>query len=109
MGLIRKSLRIGTFLVAPIPAGAGLGPKGESKKQRYLRQTAEATGGKPAPSFGQSGYTLGQPKQAAGPDVVGTQPAAPPANAALNIAQERYARGEISREEFLQIKQDLAK
>lgn len=28
-------------------------------------------------------------------------------NDALTVAQERYARGEISREEFLQIKSDL--
>jgi hypothetical protein len=41
MGLIRKSLRAASFVVAPIPTAAGLGPKGESKKQRYLRQIAE--------------------------------------------------------------------
>lgn len=29
-------------------------------------------------------------------------------NRALTVAEERYARGEISREEFLQIKSDLS-
>ncbi len=32
---------------------------------------------------------------------------APPARTALDIAKERYARGEISRDEFEQLKRDL--
>ena len=41
-------------------------------------------------------------------DDAGTQPGAtPPARAPLEIAKERYARGEISRDEFEQMKRDL--
>ena len=36
-----------------------------------------------------------------------TPPATPTPSPALTIAEERYARSEITREEFLQIKQDL--
>jgi hypothetical protein len=89
MGLIRKSLRAASFAVAPIPSAAGYGVKGESKKQRYLRQIAEAQAASAASRGAQP------PASAVSTTQNGENP--------LDIARARYARGEITRAEFEEI------
>jgi DNA-binding GntR family transcriptional regulator len=87
VGLIRKSLRAGLFVASPLTAASVGNVKSESKKQRRAKATMDNTARIAA--------------------ALENQPSAQESTP-LRIAEERYARGEITREEFQQIKADLA-
>jgi outer membrane protein TolC len=98
MGLIRKTLRVGFAVTSPLGASVK-NVNAESKKQRVARQTLEAVQGRgKGVPVARVERTPRQPR---------SMPAKPQPSSALKIAEERYARGEITREEFLQIKADL--
>ena len=100
MGLIRKSLRAGLFVASPLTAASVGNVKAESKKQRRAKATMENTA-RIADAL--ENAETPQPEDR----WLITMPPTKKKPSALEIVQERYARGEITREEFQQIKTDL--
>lgn len=138
MGLIRKSLRAGLFVASPLTAASVGNVKAESKKQRRAKATMENTariatalegtapnrpGGRVNADYGECPWCgedirttalvcLHCQREVTPLDAEGNPDYAVRADqepsSALKIVEERYARGEITREEFQQIKADLA-